>query len=359
MPLPLSPVRRTDALIVGGGPAGAAAAITLARAGRMPLLLERRREPAGTVCGGFVGWDALEALRHLGIDVAALGAHPIGKVRIVAGRRSVVARLPHRAAGLSRRTLDAALLRAAREAGAEVEQGVAVREIVGDRARLADGRELTGAPLIVATGKHAIRGVPREGAWRGAVGLRTTIPAPANLHGAIELHLFRGGYAGLLRQEDGRANLCLSVSAARLAEAGGTADALIGAVAHEAPKLAERAQAVDEPWVSIAGVPYGWRATQPGPWRVGDQAAVIASVVGDGIAIARASGRAAGEALLTGDSADGYQRRFARRARRPLAIAEAARRLAERPASLGVLFPLLRHMPVALTLAARLTRIGT
>ena len=330
----------------------------LARGGRAPLLLERRRDPSGTVCGGFVGWDALEALAALGIDVAGLGAHPIGQVRIVAGDRIVSAPLPHRAAGLSRFALDRALLAAAADAGATIECGVTVREIVGDRARLADGSELTGAPLIVATGKHAVRGIVRAGAWRGAVGLRTTIPAPPDLDGIIELHLFRGGYAGLLRQEDGRANLCLSVSPGRLAEAGGSADALVRALADEAPRLADRVGSAADPWVSVAGVPYGWRASTPGPWRVGDQAAVIASVVGDGIAIALASGRAAAAALLRGESAERHRHAFSGRARRPIAVAEAARYLAEHPAPLRALLPILRHVPGALTLAARLTRIG-
>ena len=351
-------MRRTDALIVGGGPAGTATAIMLARAGRAPLLVERRAEPGGIVCGGFVSWDALAALDDLGIDVAALGAHPIERVRILSGERSIVAPLPHGAMGLSRGTLDRALQAAAEAAGAEILRGVAVREIAGERARLSDGREIEGAPLIVATGKHALRGAPREGAWRGVVGLRTTMPAPPDLDATIELHLFRGGYAGLLRQEGGRANLCLSISPERLTEVGGTADALLAALAAEAPRLADRARGIDAPWVSVAGVPYGWRATAPGPWRVGDQAAVIASVVGDGIAIALASGRAAAAALLRGDTPERHRRGFAARSRRPIALAEVARHLAERPASIRPLLPLIGRVPGLLTIAARLTRIG-
>ncbi|HZF94101.1 MAG TPA: FAD-dependent monooxygenase, partial [Allosphingosinicella sp.] len=50
---------RTRALIVGGGPAGAAAAIALARAGAAPELIERSAGPRDVVCGGFLGWDAL------------------------------------------------------------------------------------------------------------------------------------------------------------------------------------------------------------------------------------------------------------------------------------------------------------
>ena len=63
--------RTPAALIVGGGPAGSAAAIMLARAGVTPLLLERTRAAHDTVCGGFMGGDALAGLARIGIDPAA------------------------------------------------------------------------------------------------------------------------------------------------------------------------------------------------------------------------------------------------------------------------------------------------
>src|SRR5205085_5675384 len=122
-PLSVPAVRRTSALIVGGGPAGAAAAIALARGGAMPVLIERSPGERDLVCGGFLGWDAIAALKKIGLDPAALGANPIHRLRLVAGRRVVEAGLPKAAAGLSRRRLDATLLRMAEEAGAAVLRG--------------------------------------------------------------------------------------------------------------------------------------------------------------------------------------------------------------------------------------------
>jgi len=184
----------------------------------------------------------------------------------------------------------------------------------------------------------------------------------AALAGIIELHLYDGGYAGLLLQEDGAANFCLSVSRARLAAAG-SPEALVDALAAEAPLLAERLGA-DRPsrWEAIAGVPYGWRAaaTEPGLFRLGDQAAVIASLAGDGIAVALASGEAAARAWLAGGpcaSVD-YQRGFARRAARPVGIAEALRHGAERGLTRQAMLRILKLVPGVAGLAARLTRIG-
>jgi flavin-dependent dehydrogenase len=112
-------------------------------------------------------------------------------------------------------------------------------------------------------------------------------------------------------------------------------------------------------WEAVAGVPYGWRtsATAPGCYRIGDQAAVIASISGDGIAVALASGVAAAHACLAGETAEAYQTRFAQRARRPLAIAEALRGLASKPGRRRLMMGLAR-VPGLAKAAARLTRIG-
>ncbi len=358
-------MRRTAALIVGGGPAGSAAAIALGRAGIGAELVERTEGPHETVCGGFLGWDALAALGRLGLDPAALGARPIRRLRLISARRSVEVALPRLAAGLSRTTLDEALLAAAREAGAEVRRGRTVRaaDLAERRIRLDDEEEVAGEALILATGKHELRGAARP-VDTGSLGLRTALaPGPAlagALDGVIELHLYDGGYAGLLLQEDGRANLCLSASRERLKEAGGI-EALVAELADSLPAFADRlGQGEPGAWSAVSGVPYGWRAaeTVEGVYRVGDQAAVIASLAGDGIAIALESGLAAARAIAGGQSAEDFQRDWAKRARRPIGLAEVLRRSAENPVGRQAMMGLVGWFPALAPLAARLTRIG-
>ncbi|MDQ8755983.1 FAD-dependent monooxygenase [Sphingosinicella sp. LHD-64] len=356
-------MRRAAALIVGGGPAGSAAAIGLARAGAMPVIIERAPGPRDVVCGGFLGWDALAHLRRLGLDPARLGARPIRRLRLVAGTRVVEADLPGAAAGLSRRALDAALLQIAEAEGATVLRGRAARAVEGHRVRLDDGHEIEADSLFVATGKHELRGTVRDlGAHGVSVGLRATlVPTPKLEHAlaaTIELHLYDRGYAGLLVQEDGAVNLCLTVAQDRMA--GGRA-AFLAALMSEAPLLAERIGALPKGWEAIAGVPYGWRArtTKPGIYRVGDQVAVIASFAGDGIAVALASGAAAAQACLHGDGrgARAYQAGFARRAARPVKVAEALRHMAEHRAGRTAMMQLAK-IGGLVGLAARLSRIG-
>jgi flavin-dependent dehydrogenase len=249
----------------------------------------------------------------------------------------------------------------AEDAGAAVLRGRSARAIEGRCLRLDDGEEMTGDALILATGKHELRGIARAlGDWPVSVGLRAALaPSPAlarALAGTIELHLYDGGYAGLLLQEDGAANLCLTVTRERMT---GRPEELVAALAAEAPLLGERIGLVPSKWETVAGVPYGWRAkkTAPGCYRVGDQAAVIASLAGDGIAIALASGVAAAHACLAGESAEAWQRAFARRAARPIRVAEALRKLAAGPLRRKVMMAL-AGLPGLAKAAARLTRIG-
>jgi flavin-dependent dehydrogenase len=358
-------VRRAAALIAGGGPAGAAAAIRLAQGGAEAVVVERRAGAHDSVCGGFLGWDSLAALETLGLDPGALGAQPIDRVRLSAGNRIVEAPLPRRAAGLSRRTLDEALLARAADVGAELLRGRPIRsaDIATRSLRLDGDEEIGGGALFLATGKYELRGAPRVGAAidSAPLGLRTSIPAPSDLAGHIELHLFDGGYSGLLVQDDGSANLCLSVARHRLKRAEGV-EALIVELAAESPLLARRLEGVSGlEWEAVAGVPYGWRThhSEDGVFRLGDRGAVIASLAGDGVAIALSSGIAAADAFLEGgpEAADGFQRSFGRRSDRPVDIAERLRWAAERRVPRALAMALFAAFPRLAPLAAKLTRI--
>ena len=353
-------------IIIGGGPAGSAAAITLAKAGLKPRLVERHMAPPRGVCGGFLGWDGLAALDDLGIDPWALGARPISRFRLVTRGRTVTADLPATAAGISRKALDSALTDAAIAAGADVTRGRAARAVdpLARTVRLDDGEIIAANAIFLATGKHEMRGLARQ-FTHSSVGLRASLPpCPPRLDGlagVVELHLFDHGYAGLLMQEDGSANLCLSVSSDRLSQAGGIA-ALLSDLMSEAPALSARMADIDPPhFEAVAGVPYGWRArrSEDGVFRIGDQSAVIASLAGDGIAIALTSGASAARAMIAGGSgaAPDWQRRMNRESRRPLGIAEMLRRGAAMPLPRRAMMELIRWVPRLGTRAAALTRI--
>ena len=358
-------MRGEDPLIVGGGPAGSAAAIRLARAGHRPLLLERTHEPADALCGGFLSWRTLDALERLGLDRAMLGGATANRLRLFAGDVRTERMLPAPAMGLSRLGLDRLMIEAAGAAGAAVERGVTVRGWE-DGVLRADACELTPAALFLATGKHELRGLarPREAVGADpAIGLRVRLgPHPAldrRVGDAIELHLFDRGYAGLVLHEDGTANLCLAVQKSRLNAAGGP-EGLLAQLA-ELPHLGERmAHRAPGPADAVAHVPYGWRAreTFPGIFRLGDQAGVIPSLAGEGMGIAIASGVRAADAWLSHGTAGAaqYQADMARALARPIGIAACVKDAAQSPALAPWLVRLAR-LPRAADMIAHATRI--
>ena len=342
-------MRRTPPLIVGGGPAGSAVAIALAQAGERPVIHERQREIGDAICGGFLSWRTLASLQRLGV---AVPGHAVDHLRLFAGNETASASLPDGAIGVSRRVLDIAMLQHAETLGAGVERGVAVKA-------------WDGAPLFLATGKHELRGLARPKREGDAtLGLRLRLPPHPALTtligGAIELHLFDRGYAGLVAQEDGSANLCLAVRKSRLAEADGSPETLLRQIG--IGPLGERLAHANwsQPVDAIASVPYGWRATTtaPGVWRLGDQAACIPSLAGEGMGIAVASGIAAAASWLRGEDAGTFQRAFARRTLRPVGIATLLWQASENPRFAALGTRSIGVMPSLAAVAARLTRIG-
>jgi menaquinone-9 beta-reductase len=357
---------RRDPLIIGAGPAGTAAAITLARAGGQPMLIERTAGPAHKVCGDFLSLDAITRARSLGVDPARLGGVPVHRVRVIRAERMVEASLPFPALGLSRRTLDAALLREAQAAGAIIRSGQTVRRLIreGDGWCVQGDVALTAETVFLASGKHDLRDVPRRHTAHDAIGVKmyfALAPGPARmLEGAIELTLFPGGYCGMQMVEDGRAVLCIAVRRSAFQACGGGWSSLLAAIEGRSRRFAAMlsgARALLPRPVAVAGIPYGYRAPAGDLFRLGDQAAVIASLTGDGIAIALHSGQHAAEAWLGGIDPGSYQRGLSSALALQMRLAGLLHHGGLNRRTQAVAVPVLRLFPGLLRQAARRTRL--
>jgi len=363
---------RAEVAVIGGGLAGASFAALLAEAGRDVLVIEREAGPHDKVCGEFLSREAMLYLAVLGVDLAALGAVPIGSLGLSAGRASVVSRLPFPAMSLSRRALDEAVLVRAATAGARILRGQKVTGAApsgqGMRLHLADGAEIEAATAILATGKHDLRGHARPpGQQNELVGFKMMFrlaPHQATaLGGRVELMLFAGGYAGLQPVERGRANLCLVVQRDRFAAIGRSWPALLAAIGAETPALAMWLKGSSPIWakpITIAGLPYGMVVRAPdadGLWRLGDQAAVIPSFSGDGMSIALHSARLAASAYLAGDGAQAFQAQLAADIGVQVRRATWLSRIFIRRGPQHGLLAAARLLPAALRLGAALTRV--
>jgi geranylgeranyl reductase family protein len=117
-------MEHADLVVIGAGPAGAATAIRAARQGAKVVVFDKAPYGRDKVCGDGLTPRAVGALEELKIDLA--DAHRIDGLRMIANKTErellwpATSRFPAHGAVWPRRRLDAALIDAAAEAGAEV-----------------------------------------------------------------------------------------------------------------------------------------------------------------------------------------------------------------------------------------------
>jgi flavin-dependent dehydrogenase len=360
-------------VIAGGGLAGAAAAAMLSRAGIKVTVIERETGPKDKICGEFLSIEGQNYIKALGLDLAPLGGHPISNLILVRRDKHVQSTLPFAGLGISRRALDEALLDHAIKCGATVLRGHRITSIEADDRIIinVDGRDqIPTKALFLSTGKHELRGLQRNaGPAEDLVGFkmyfRLNKHAERLLSDHITLILFNGGYAGLQLVEDLKANLCLLASRSRLQEAEGGWPGLLQSLCDEIPYLSQmlsHAEPLLEKPLTIYRVPYGFihrpmPSDPAGIFRLGDQAAVIPSFTGDGMAIALHTASVAVAAYLNGDHAAAYHQRLSRDISRQVRRATAVYALARSGATQSAFFGLARLWPRGLRVAATLTRV--
>jgi len=175
-----APGHDCDAIVVGGGPAGAAAAARLAARGFRTVLIDRASFPRDKVCGDFVGPTALAELADLGVaqtqafrstsKMADLALHVDGDQLPVMSIPQVDG-LPSYGRVIPRLQLDAWILDAARHAGATV----------------MDGRKVTAVQQ--APDAITVRGQSAAGPWQ----LRTRLLLGADGSNSMVARTLRGG----------------------------------------------------------------------------------------------------------------------------------------------------------------------
>ena len=119
----VSPIT-TDVLIVGAGPAGCAAAITLAQAGREVLLIDQHHFPRDKTCGDGLIPDSMQALEQLGV-LADIREHALAVKGVACqGPKGQTLIVPAELAVLPRTTLDHLLVKRAQAVGATFNSGL-------------------------------------------------------------------------------------------------------------------------------------------------------------------------------------------------------------------------------------------
>jgi flavin-dependent dehydrogenase len=376
-----------DALVIGAGPGGAAAALGLARAGARVLVCEAGPLPRHRLCGEFVSPEAGSDLAALGLDLGAVAGCALQAARIEARGSAAEAPLGGLGRGVARRVLDAWLAQAAVRAGAELRTRTVVRGVDGDlaggfRVGLGGaGPETVRARVVIgAFGKRAGGLRRRRSAQGGAVALKAHLQIDGDVAPRVLLHAFAGGYAGTAPVGAGRLNVCL-VARPQVVRgvAGGGAAGALGAIVARLPRLQavwRTARLDPASTCAESGLRFGAAAPL---WNdvllVGDAAALPHPLSGDGIAMALRGGRLVadhaalflrrdlGPAALAAGWAQAWRREFGPRLRwgavlhamleRPRVVEPVLEVLDAWPAALRFLVERTRGTPVAPSLSLR------
>lgn len=218
-------MERFDAVIIGGGPAGASAAIELARQGLNIAIVEKRSFPREVPCGEFLSHEVSAALRYFGVHDEFLSLNPV-RISTFAftPENGVQATHPLRfeAWAIKRSLLDQLLLTKAKRCGATVLQPVEVKSIEHNGTgfevclKSADGSPvLSAGSVIAAYGKRNSldKGMKRgfDVGRSGMIGMKYHVPRELFKEppdGTIQLYAAKDIYCGVNRVSDSEATVC-------------------------------------------------------------------------------------------------------------------------------------------------------
>jgi len=223
----MSEIKKYDACIIGGGLAGLALSIQLAKLGYTVALFEKEKYPFHKVCGEYISMESWNFLEELGLPLSDLKLPIINKLLVTAPNGNRLEQdLPLGGFGISRYMLDAALKEIALKNSVDIFENCKVTETVflndefhvqtmqGKFAcRICCGSFGKRSNLDVKWNRSFVNQKP--GKLNNFIAVKYHVKTKFSAD-TIALHNFKNGYCGISRVEDGKYCLCYLTNAENL-----------------------------------------------------------------------------------------------------------------------------------------------
>jgi len=306
-------LQASDLFVIGGGPAGLAAAIAARRKGMNVTLADSARPPIDKVCGEGLMPDGLAAMRSLGVMLDGTCGHAFNGIRFVDRGVSVESPFPEgHALGIRRTVLHAKMVEAAGAAGVRMLWGTPVTGIGADGVSIAGGAVPAGW-IVGADGFHS-----RVRRWAGIAA-----QPPASQRYGFRIHyrvapwsdymeLHWGAGCQIYITPVGPQEVCAALISRnprlRLDEA-------LAQFPRLAARLTEAPRATTERGATTANrrLPRVYRGNVA---LIGDASGSVDAITGEGLCLSFQQAIALADSLVRGDL-DRYQATHRRLARRP------------------------------------------
>jgi len=290
-----------DTAIIGGGLAGLALAIQLAKENFRVILLEKETYPFHRVCGEYISFECWNFLESIGYPLSDMDLPAIKRLLVSAPNGNTLQHdLPLGGFGISRYKIDAELAQIAAGNGAEIRENEKVNDVwfngslFSVRSRSAT---IKAKCVVAAFGKRSNLDIKwkrpfslqKPGKLNNYIGVKYHIRMDTEAD-TIVLHNFDDGYCGMSQVENNTYCLCYLTTAGNLSKSGNSISAMEQNILYRNPLLKHiflTAQFLNKEPVTIAQVAFTQKKqVEDHVLMVGDAAGMITPLCGNGMSMA-------------------------------------------------------------------------
>jgi len=301
-----------DTAIIGGGLAGLALAIQLARENFRVIVIEKEVYPFHRVCGEYISFECWNFLESLGYPLSDMDLPAIKQLLVSSPNGNTLSHsLPLGGFGISRYKIDSELAAIASSSGAIVLENEHVNDVIFD-GRLfnlqSTSFKIKATCVVAAYGKRSnldIKwkrpfAIQKPGKLNNYIGVKYHIKTAAEAD-EIVLHNFADGYCGMSKVENNEYCLCYLTTARNLKNSGNNIEAMEKNILYKNPllkKIFVNAEFVNKEPVTIAQVAFTQKKqVEDHVLMVGDAAGMITPLCGNGMSMALHASKIAAESI--------------------------------------------------------------